>query len=349
VVRFKGWDRVQIADDSGVTRDAIVPVIISASRSTDIPAFYGEWFMNRLFRGYAVWVNPWNGKRIYVSFARTRVIAFWSKNPRPFLEYLPRIEESGIACYFLYTLNDYQEEGLEPRLPGMGERERTFLELSDQVGKERVVWRFDPLLLSDSLGVDDLLSRVERIGSRLHRSTRRLVISFVDIAKYPRVRQTLDREGFPGVREFSTDEMAQFCGGLQEINTDWGLLISACGEERDLSQYGIGRGQCINGDLMREAFSADQELMRFLGPAGGSREAGQNDMPFRHLKDPGQRGACGCIASKDIGQYSTCMHLCRYCYANASTRRVEQNYRNYLASVEGGVFPESITGDREGI
>ena len=347
--KFRGWERMTISDDCGVSHEATAPVIISASRSTDIPAFFGEWFMNRLSRGYAAWINPWNGRRYYVSFARTRAFVFWSKNPRPFMKFLPGLEQKGVSYYFLYTLNDYEEEGLEPRLPSLKEREGTFHELSNHIGRGRVVWRFDPLLLSDTTGVDDLLSRVERIGSRLRNHTKKMVISFVDIAKYPRVRRSLDREGFCGVREFSKTEVGHFCSGLADINDDWGLHISACGEREDLSQYGIARGQCISGEILKEEFSEDRELMAFLGNSNTSRGTGRADIPFRHLKDPGQRGACGCIASKDIGQYSTCMHLCRYCYANASTRVVERNYLKHLARVKEGNYPESIAADREGI
>ncbi len=347
--KFRGWENVAVTDDRGVPRQAVAPVIISASRSTDIPAFFGEWFTHRLQRGHVAWINPWNNKKTFVSFARARVIVFWSKNPRPLIPRLPLVESEGLLYYFLYTLNDYQEEGLEPRLPDLSEREKTFQELSGRIGKGRMVWRFDPLLLSDTLRVDDLLGRVERVGSKIHRFTRRMVISFVDIAKYPRVRHSLDRMGCQGVREFSHKEVESFCCGLQEINEDWGLSISSCGEGEDLSQYGIGRGQCINGELMSEEFSQDQELMRFLFPTGKMPDYMGKAHTFRYLKDPGQRGACGCIASKDIGQYSTCMHQCRYCYANARPLTVEKNYEAHLARVSRGVYPESITGDREDI
>ncbi len=254
-----------------------------------------------------------------------------------------------IPYYFLYTLNDYVEEGLEPRIPELSEREKTFIALSRVVGKGRVVWRFDPLLLTDALSVDDLLSRVEKIGTRICHHTRRMVISFIDIAKYPRVRQNLRHERVAGIREFTRDEMHEFCNGLQEINIHWDLSISACGETEDLSKFGISQGQCISGELLKEEFPDDEILMNFLGYPGPVGGAGGKKIPFRHLKDPGPRGQCGCIASKDIGQYSTCMHLCRYCYANAGARIVEEHYRTYLEHADKGIFPESIAGTREGI
>ncbi|HOT03478.1 MAG TPA: DUF1848 domain-containing protein [Methanolinea sp.] len=347
--RFAGWEHVEIMDDEGIRRDAIAPVIVSASRSTDIPAFFGEWFIHRLMRGHVAWINPWNRQGVFVSFAHTRVFAFWSKNPRPFMTSLSSIREMGYSYYFLFTLNDYESEGLEPGIPELSERVKTFLELSRMIGPGRVVWRYDPLLLSDSLGVDDLLSRVEKIGFRLKRHTRRLVISFIDIQKYPTVRRTLEKGGFSDVREFSDQDIDLFCSGLADMNAEWGLSLSACGEPRDLSSYGISRGQCISGDLLRDEFRHDQALMQFLGEPENKKVERPRSIPFRHLKDPGQRGACGCIASKDIGQYSTCMHLCRYCYANASAHAVEENARKYQALSHSGVFPESICGNQKGI
>jgi len=342
---FRGWEVLTIRDDRGVERRAVAPVIVSASRSTDIPAFYGDWFIRRLERGHAAWINPWNGRKTHVSFAKTRAIVFWSKNPGPFLPYLPRIEEMGYSFSFLYTLNDYRKENLEPNLPPLAERERTFLELSRRIGPQRVSWRYDPLLLSDSLSVDDLLSRVESVGSRLHRYTTRLIISFVDIARYPRVRHLLSASGHPDVRELLPSEVDSFCAGLSEIASGWGIEVSACGEERDLSRYAIHRGQCISAGQMKDAFPADKDLLGFLLPPHADDQSGHGVL----LKDPGQRKECGCIPSRDIGRYSTCMHLCAYCYANASRSAVERNHARHLWLMKAGIVPESIAGTGEEI
>ncbi|MDI9632829.1 MAG: DUF1848 domain-containing protein [Methanolinea sp.] len=342
---FTGWERVTIRDDRGTEREAIAPVIVSASRSTDIPAFYGDWFVERLRRGHAAWVNPWNGNVQYVSFAKTRAIVFWSKNPAPFLEEIDVVREMGYSVSFLYTLNDYRQESLEPRVPPLPERVRTFARLSSILGPARVTWRYDPLLLSDSLSVDDLLSRVESIGASVHRYTRRLVVSFVDIAKYPRVQRLLSVSGHTGVREFSPGEVDQFCAGLADIASGWNLDIYACGEERDLSSFGIHRGECISASHLASAFPGDRQLLSFLSPAlrgGDSAGAGP-------LKDPGQRRECGCVASKDIGRYSTCMHLCAYCYANASPEEVRKNWERHAKLREAGFVPEAIGGLGEGI
>ncbi|WP_321506924.1 DUF1848 domain-containing protein [uncultured Methanoregula sp.] len=351
-MRWKGWEHIplEIADPGTApgwqTVDAIAPLIVSASRSTDIPAFYGDWFIARLKAGYVKWKSPFGGKPVYVSFVKTRLFVFWSKNPRPFLSHLDILDRSGYGYYFLYTLNDYDAEGLEPRVPPVDERIRTFTSLSERIGKGRVVWRFDPLLLSDRIHVDDLLEKIRYIGDRISPYTKRLVFSFVDIAKYRKVQRNLQGQSFSGVREFTDNERSEFCKGLAELNHKWGLEISACGEKDDLSRHGISKGQCISYSLIAREFSYDPVLAEFLCPGSQQALTGSMDPPVfaRCLKDPGQRNACSCIVSKDIGQYSTCMHLCAYCYANTSPSAVTTNYRKYGGDAKRGIFHDTITG-----
>ena len=124
------------------------PFIISASRATDIPAFHGTWFMERLRAGFCRRRNPFNrAQESFISFEKTRLFVFWSKNPAPFLKYLPEIESTGRQFYFQYTLNDYEEEGLEPNLPVLRRRLDGFRRLADMVGPQRVIWRFYPIIL----------------------------------------------------------------------------------------------------------------------------------------------------------------------------------------------------------
>jgi hypothetical protein len=343
MARWNGWERVRVRQEDGLVLDpgdpgydtgllAVAPVIISASRSTDIPAFYGDWFMDRLRRGYAAWANPFSGRLQYVSFSRARVMVFWSKNPRPFLPALDELGKAGYDILVLFTLNNYAEEGLEPGIPPFDERIRTFSELSSRIGAGRLTWRFDPILLSDTLTVDRLLERIQGIGDRLHRQTRRMVISFIDIGRYERVRRNLAAAGFSGVREPSREEIMRIARGLSELNEEWGLEIQVCGEESDLSPWGIGRGACIPYDTLIREFPHDRVLMDFLRPEE------DREKRKRELKDPGQRRWCGCVVSRDIGHYSTCMHGCRYCYANASPALVERNYRSYCGNRDRGIF-----------
>jgi hypothetical protein len=352
-MKWKGWDHVPLdipAPGGGmgrVTVDAIAPLIISASRSTDIPAFYGDWLAERLRQGYVRWKSPFGGRPLYVSFAKARVFVFWSKNPAPFFPVLDILDRAGYGYYFLFTLNDYDDEGLEPNIPPLGERIETFIRLSQRLGKGRVVWRFDPLILSDRLSVNDLLEKVRSVGDRIAPFTERLVFSFVDIVKYTRVGRNLDAGGFAGIREFREEEIYEFCDGLAELNKRWGLTITACAEQRDLTMYGIGRGQCISYDLLAKEFGNDPVLREFLHPCGQLAIAG-NRQPdpdsSRRLRDPGQRNTCLCVVSKDIGQYSTCPHLCTYCYANTSPDRVRRNYLQFITDREHGLYHDTITG-----
>lgn len=145
---------ISICNDNGTVVIAQAPLIISASRATDIPAFYTDRFFRRLEKGYIRWRNPFSGQDSYVSFYNTRFIVFWSKNPAPLLPYLSTLKERGIGCYIQYTLNDYEAEGLEPNVPPLAQRIDTFRRLVDALGMGAVVWRFDPLILTDRITRD---------------------------------------------------------------------------------------------------------------------------------------------------------------------------------------------------
>ncbi|NLW56621.1 MAG: DUF1848 domain-containing protein [Firmicutes bacterium] len=328
---FSGWDRVEIQTVDGL-KTAVAPVIISASRATDLPAFHGDWFMNRLAAGYVKWINPFNQQAQYISFKQTRVIVFWTKNARPFFKHLPQLDKMGLNYYFTFTVNDYEAEGLEPNLPGLAERIETFQQLAEKIGKRRVIWRFDPLILSHQLTVDRLLTKIQNVGQHLHQYTEKLIISFADISHYRRVKNNLIAGGFADYREFDQASMLAVAAGLKQLNQTWQLAIATCGEKIDLAAYGIAPNKCIDDQLMSELFPEDRVLMEFLGyqvppPAlfPSFRKAIQSRR--RNLKDRGQRNACGCIVSKDLGQYNTCMHLCLYCYANHSAPLVRRNFR----------------------
>jgi DNA repair photolyase len=323
------WDRIEITRDDGDEVSAMAPVIISASRSTDIPAFFSEWFMNRLKKGYATWLNPFNHRLSYVSFAKTRVVVFWTKNPASMLERLDELDAMGLNYYFQFTVNDYENEYFEPNVPPLDARIKTFQELSNRLGAERVVWRFDPLLLTDTLSVPALLEKVQRVGDRLHPYTRKLVFSFADIARYKKVQNNLARNAV-NWREFSESEMLEFAKGLQLLNGDWGLALATCAEKMNLQPFGIQANRCIDDDLMIKLFKDDIQLMNFLGYE--ENLFGPVERP--NLKDKGQRKECGCIASKDIGMYDTCNHLCVYCYANTSEHVVKNNLANHNPNQE---------------
>jgi DNA repair photolyase len=321
------WEKATIHLGKNEPVEAVAPLIISASRATDIPAFYSNWLINRMREGYVKWINPFNGRPQFVSFEKARVIVFWTKNPAPFMDKLKVIDGLGLHCYFHFTLNDYGEEGFEPNLPPLTERFETFKRLSSTIGKDRVVWRFDPLILTEDGGTEKLLDKISRVGKEVHPFTERLVFSFARIDEYRRVRGNLKRAGVAH-RNFGEKEIYRIANGLRKLNEAWGLELAACAEEVDLGRYGIDRSRCIDDRLMRRLFPGDVPLMEFLG--GGGKDNGRLcsdsvEPVTGKLKDRGQRKNCGCIVSKDIGHYSTCGHLCVYCYANQSKDLVLKN------------------------
>ncbi|WP_196590474.1 DUF1848 domain-containing protein [Pectinatus frisingensis] len=326
-MKFKGWEKIFIKTDFGEKVEAIAPVILSASRATDIPAFHSDWFINRLNKGYIKWINPFNKRPQYVSFKNTRVIVFWSKNPKNMIKYLNIIDAKNINYYFTYTINDYESEKLEPNIPPLKERINTFIKLSNLIGKEQVIWRFDPLILTDTITLDKLLEKIKNIGNALYKYTNKLVISFADINIYKKVQHNLQRANVK-YKGFDKNDMIYIAENLQELNKNWHLSITTCAEDINLNKYSIEKNKCIDDNLMVKCFSSDKTLMKFLGKENTEINLFTNNDYNKKidLKDPGQRDFCGCIVSKDIGQYNTCMHLCAYCYANTSQNLVRRNF-----------------------
>lgn len=332
-------EKIHITTDNGQTVEAIAPIIISASRSTDIPAFYAKWFINRLMKGYVIWYNPFNQQPMYVSFKRTRVVVFWTKNPAPLIPYLNELDKLGIHYYFQVTLNDYEQEKFEPNVPSLSKRIETFKKLSTQIGSEKVIWRFDPLILNKAITPRTLLTRIWHIGNELKGYTNKLVFSFIDVKAYRKVQNNLIKETNAFRKENvetaepNTEQIIELIEGLVKIRDAWakdGWLVemATCAEEIDLDKYKIEHNRCIDGELMKQIFSDDKELVYYLNygklPENTLFSYDSNLKPV-NMKDKGQRKICGCMVSKDIGMYNTCHHFCVYCYANTSRKVVEKN------------------------
>ncbi len=321
--------RPQIVKEEKVNEEEyksiVHPVVVSASRSTDIPAFYSKWFINRLKAGYSVWVNPFNQKRQLVKFDKTRLVVFWSKNPKPLIRILPEIDKLEINYYFQFTLNDYEAEGLEPNVPDLADRINTFRELSNRIGKGKVIWRFDPMILTKDLSISGLIKKVKKIGDMLHNYTNKLVFSFADIAAYRKVQINL-RKAKIEYLDFDEEKMKELASELSMLNKGWDLELATCAESVSLEEFGIKHNKCIDDDLIAELFSNDKQLMEFIGRDQNTLSLfSEKTQKKKGLKDKGQRKLCGCINSKDIGQYNTCKHLCVYCYANNSANVVHKN------------------------
>lgn len=351
-------DKINILLEDGLTNvSAHAPVIISASRSTDIPAFYCDWFFHRLNVGYSVWTNPFNGVKMYISYANTRFIVFWSKNPRPLLNHLVELKKQSIGCYIQFSLNDYEEERLEKGVPPLTDRIETFKMLVNELGKGSVIWRFDPLMLTDDIDINKLLLKIENIGNQLVGYAEKLVFSYADIKEYRKVESNLKANNIP-YHEWTEEKMIEFASKLVELNkkNNWNFKLATCGEK---GRYpGIEPNHCIDDELIIRRGYQDKELMAFL-------QAELKPMPIADLfgeveelpadsivlgngmyvtrgnnKDKGQRDFCGCMKSKDIGQYNTCIHMCEYCYANTSKQAAAANYRSHLENP----FCETING-----
>lgn len=335
-------DKVTMNNDQGEEVEATAPVIISASRSTDIPAFYSKWFFNRLAKGYCVWYNPFNAQqKMYISFKNCKVIVFWTKNPEPIIPFLPELDKRGIHYYFQITLNDYMQEGFEPNVPPVAKRIETFKKLSHQIGKERVIWRFDPLIITPHLTPRMLLTKIWHIGNGLKGYTDKLVFSFVDVKAYRKVQNNLVKETPYYTKdnveqaEMTDAQRTEIIEGLVKLREiwkkdGWDLKMATCAEDMELSQYEIEHNCCIDGELMKRIFARDKELVYYLHTGKLPECNIFGEFPSipeksKNLKDKGQRKTCGCMISKDIGMYNTCRHFCVYCYANSSKEAVLRN------------------------
>ena len=205
--------------------------------------------------------------------------------------------------------------------------------------------------------MDDLLGKVENIGNLLQGYTEKLVFSYADIALYKKVKANLEKNNV-NYQEWTMPQMEHFAQRLSELNQKWHYHLATCGEKIDIEQYGIQHNRCVDDDLMIRFAYNDKVLMDFLGVEIKTIENslfGAEPIPANSLKlsetlyavkkkdnrDKGQRQYCGCMASKDIGEYNTCPHLCEYCYANASK---EVALRNWEQAKETNWKSETITG-----
>lgn len=283
-------------------------MIISASRRTDIPAFYAEWFMNRLREGFLFVQNPFNAhklSRIELSPDKIDAIVFWTKNPKPLLKYLKEIDEMGYNYYFQFTLTGYPKQ-LEPSVPLIDEILSTFKQLSEQIGPQKVIWRYDPIIISDITDEKYILKNFENLTKILSNHTRRVVISFADF--YKKVLRNIDKITNEQNINFydinlRPDQIENISKFISSIAKEHSLDIFSCAEKLNLSHCGINHGKCIDDELISELFG----------------------IRFDISKDKNQRDECGCVQSKDIGQYNTCTHDCLYCYANNDKKLASKN------------------------
>jgi hypothetical protein len=286
-------------------------MIISASRRTDIPAFYAYWFINRIRAGFCTVPNPFNPQqvaRVTLAPEEVEVIVFWTRNPRPLFPYLEELDRGGYRYYFQYTLMNNPRE-LEAHTPNIKNALRTFGELSERIGPHRVIWRYDPIVFSQITPPNYHRQSFQEIAQALRGYTHRSVISLLDI--YPKLKRRLEQVQNSGTGLLPFDGTQPWFGRLirelVEIANQNRMELVSCAEELDLELYGARPGKCINDDLVSDVFGFE----------------------VTHSKDPGQRKACGCVVSKDIGMYDSCVFGCQYCYATSSFQRARVNYMRH--------------------
>ncbi|HBV53253.1 MAG TPA: hypothetical protein DEF06_13265 [Clostridiales bacterium] len=274
-------------------------MIISVSRRTDIPAFYSEWFFNRLKAGEVLVRNPMNARQISkIKLTPDAVdgIVFWTKNPAPMLDRLYLLKD--YTYYFQFTLNAYGKE-IESGVPSKNRFViPTFQRLSDLIGPDRIVWRYDPIFLNETYTIDYHIYYFEKLARRLSPYTRKCTISFLDS-----YRNTERKLASLSIRELTPALQDLLAKNLSEIAHSCGLQMDTCAEEIDLQQYGIQHARCIDDRLLAKL----------------------SDRPINAKKDKNQRLACGCVESVDIGAYNTCRYGCLYCYANFSPSAFHAN------------------------
>ena len=268
-------------------------MILNTGQRTDIPAFYAEWFANRLRAGFVCVRNPYDPKQVSryrLDPAVVDAIGFCTKNPAPMLQHMPLLREYG-QLWFV-TVTPYGRD-IEPNVPEKRRVLADFRTLSAAVGAEAVVWRYDPILLSEKYTAAYHLGAFGQIAAALQGFTKTVVISFIDL--YPKVRRN-----FPEAREVEKAERLALGAEMVRIAAAHGMALKTCAEGDELAPYGVDCGGC-----MRLADFERATGKRLLAP-----------------KLKGARAACACLITCDIGAYDTCLHLCRYCYANAEPARV---------------------------
>ncbi|GAB7023026.1 DUF1848 domain-containing protein [Salidesulfovibrio brasiliensis] len=291
-------------------------MIISASRRTDIPALYPLWFMNRVRAGFCTVPNPFApSRRTTVSLAPKDVdaVVFWTRNPLPMLPFLEEIETSGLDRYlFLFTLLDYPRP-LEPNLPPLDERIETFHRLAERIGPERVIWRYDPIVMTEELTGAYHLDRFEHLAERLAGQTRRCIVSFMEAYAKGSRRMTQTNNGRFIPVEPRPPEAQSLLTGLNEIASKHGISMSTCSQPKHRTTETVRNAPCIDAAAINRLFNGA--------------------VPCH--KDRKQRERCLCAESRDIGVYDTCTHGCLYCYANGDFSTSRRNAERHAPEAHG--------------
>jgi len=284
-------------------------MIISASRRTDIPAFYAAWFLNRIRAGFCTVPNPFNSRQVsQVSLKpeEVDVIVFWTRNPQPLMPHLAELDDRGFHYYFQYTLMN-NPRSLDPLSPPVDTAIKHFQNLSELIGPEKIIWRYDPIVFGETTDTEFHRRTFALIARALRNHTRRSMVSIVDV--YKKNQKRLQGFSKPGsdLDGSAQNDVAGLMPAIADMAQGNGMEIFSCAEEIDLKAYGIHPGKCVDDIYVKETFGMD----------------------VTHRKDPAQRKACGCVVSRDIGMYDSCLFGCQYCYATSSFEKAKINHRKH--------------------
>lgn len=271
-------------------------MILQTGMRTDIPAFYSQWFINRIKKGYVLVRNPYNPSAVTkyrINPDVVDLIAFCTKNPAPMLEHMDILKPYG--QYWFVTITPYDKE-IEPNVPDKKQVMNDFKTLSEKVGVDSIGWRYDPIFISDKYSLGFHIDTFEKMAEELSGYTNTCIISFIDL--YEKVLRN-----FPQVRMVSREERLKIGKTFAEIGRKYGITIKACAEGEELKNYGIDCNGCLTKATYETVLGA------------------RLNMP----KIKGQRNECACFFGNDIGAYDTCRHFCRYCYANSDRKAVLYN------------------------
>lgn len=276
-------------------------MIINTGNRTDIPAYYSQWFYQRIKEGYVLVRNPYDPEQVLKYKLRPDVvdiICFCTKNPKPMLARMSEIKDFG--QFWFVTITPYGTD-IEPNVPAKEKVMDSFRKLSDIVGVNAVSWRYDPIFISEKYTLKRHLEDFEKMAENLKGYTRQCVISFIDL--YAKTRRN-----FPKVREVSWEEQEIIAKEFVKIGKKYNMKILACCERSELSKHGIDVSGCMTKSILEKAVGCTLDVPKKLKSS---------------------RPQCDCLLGSDIGMYNTCGHACLYCYANYERRTVVQNMKRH--------------------
>ena len=274
-------------------------MIINVGGRTDIVNYYSEWLINRLKEGYAYSRNPLftnNVSKISLKPEDVDCLMFCSKNYEPILKYMAEINKKyRIICH--YTITAYGKD-VEPNVPSIDKSIETLIKLSEMIGKEKVLWRYDPILLTNTYTIEKHIEMFNYMAKQIAPYVQRCIFSFVEMYK------KLDYN-MPEIIPFTREDKLNIAEAIGKIAKENNLYIQTCGTDENYEKYGIHLSGCTTTEILEKA----------------------NGVKYKHVKPKGMRKGCHCIPSRDIGAYDTCLNGCKYCYANKRPELAKENVK----------------------